>query len=49
MRTKIVLKKIVVIDATFEVSKRKSEKIQACTRFQPLDLCDTDAALYHLS
>ena len=36
MRTKIVLKKIVVIDATFVVSKRKSEKIQACTGFEPL-------------
>ena len=36
MRTKIVLKKIVVIDATFVVAKRKSEKIQACTGFEPL-------------
>ena len=37
MRTRIVLKKIIaVIDATFLVAKRKSEKIQACTGFEPL-------------
>ena len=37
MRTRIVLKKIIaVIDATFVVVKRKSEKIQACTGFEPL-------------
>ena len=37
MRTIIVLKKIIaVIDATFLVAKRKSEKIQACTGFEPL-------------
>ena len=27
---------IAVIDATFAVAKRKPEKIQACTRFEPL-------------
>ena len=37
MRTRIVLKKIIaVIDATFVVVKRKPEKVQACTGFEPL-------------
>ena len=40
MRTaewRIIWKKIIaVIDATFVVGKRKPEKIQACTRFEPL-------------
>ena len=36
MRTRIVVKIIAVIDATFVIAKRKSEKIQACTGFEPL-------------
>ena len=35
-----------VIDTTFAVVKRKPEKKnQACTGFEPYDLCDTGAAL----
>ena len=30
------MKIIAVIDATFAVAKRKPEKIQACTGFEPL-------------
>ena len=40
---------IAVIDTTFAVVKRKPEKNQACTGFEPYDLCDTGAALYQLS
>ena len=41
---------IAVIDTTFAVVKRKPEKkSQACTGFEPCDLCDTGAALYQLS
>ena len=36
MRTRIVIKIIAVIDATFVIAKRKSEKIQACTEFELL-------------
>ena len=40
---------IAVIDTTFADVKRKPEKNQACTGFEPYDLCDTGAALYQLS
>ena len=40
---------IAVIDTTYAVVKRKPEKNQACTGFEPYDLCDTGAALYQLS
>ena len=37
---------IAVIDTTFAVVKRKPEKKnQACTGFEPYDLCDTGGAL----
>ena len=40
---------IAVVKATFAVAKRKPEKIQACTGFEPLtSACDTGAALYQL-
>ena len=45
---KIDGKKIIAhnLDTTFAVVKRKAEKkIQACTGFEPYDLCDTGAAL----
>ena len=40
---------IAVIHTTFSVAKRKPEKNQACTGFEPYDLCATGAALYQLS
>ena len=41
---------IAVIDTTYAVVKRKPEKKnQACTGFEPYDLCDTGAVLYQLS
>ena len=40
---------IAVIDTTFAVVKRKPEKNQTYTGFEPYDLCDTGAALYQLS
>ena len=36
---------VAVIDKTFAVVKRKPEKNQACTGFEPYDLCNTGAAL----
>ena len=36
---------IALIDTTFAVVKIKPEKNQACTGFEPYDLCDTGAAL----
>ena len=38
-------KNIAVIDKNFAVVKRKPEKNQDCTGFEPYDLCDTGAAL----
>ena len=38
-----------IIYTTFAVVKRKPEKNQACTGFEPYDLCDTGQALYQLS
>ena len=32
-----------------QLRKESLKKIQACTRFEPLDLCDTGAAVYQLS
>ena len=42
-------KTIAVTDTTFAVVKRKPDKNQACTGFEPYDLCDTGSALYQLS
>ena len=36
---------LAVIDTTFAVVKRKPEKYQACTGFEPYDLIDTGTAL----
>ena len=36
---------IAVKGKTFAVVKRKPEKNQACTGFEPYDLCNTGAAL----
>ena len=53
MRTagrRIIWKKIIaVIDATFAIVKRKPEKTSGLYSIPTLDLCDTRAALYHLS
>ena len=46
---RIIWRKIIaVIYAIFAVTKRKLEKIQACTGFEPY-LCDTSAELYQLN
>ena len=45
---KLDRKIIAVINTTYAVVKRKPEKNQACTGFEPYDLCDTGAALYQL-
>ena len=41
---------LAVMHTTRAVVKIRPEKnIQACTEFEPIDLCDTGAALYQMS